>query len=300
LNRELVINVSELKSFIKNAIQEGYIFVSMDTLVNRLRDSESVDRCLCITLDDGYRDNLENAIPIFEEYNIPFLIFISAGLLSGEVLPWWYIIEELVTCRESVIFQGKYWILVDTEMRLELFQVIRNWILLQDQRFVDYQIYNLCKLNNFVLPSYASLFLTTADIAYLAKHPLCTLGDHTYSHRNLRLLPVSKIHEELDLNNAVLSSLGVSKPRHFALPYGFSSPSVLSCLGKHCYDTISTCDPFELSYSIRLFDSRPLLIPRLNLTGSMKMKDIRLHSAISSRLGTRNLTHYSSPACSTS
>lgn len=42
---------------------------------------------VAITFDDGYADNLYNALSILEEFNIPVTVFVTAGLL-GQKFPW--------------------------------------------------------------------------------------------------------------------------------------------------------------------------------------------------------------------
>jgi peptidoglycan/xylan/chitin deacetylase (PgdA/CDA1 family) len=46
-------------------------------------------RAAAITFDDGYRDNLDIAVPLLEKYDLPATFFVVPGLLSGTVRPWW-------------------------------------------------------------------------------------------------------------------------------------------------------------------------------------------------------------------
>lgn len=56
--------------------------VPLPELADRLRKGESVAGCVALTFDDGYRDNLENALPILEKYNLPATIFVITGRLG--------------------------------------------------------------------------------------------------------------------------------------------------------------------------------------------------------------------------
>ena len=67
---------------------KGYVFISMDELINNFdKYKREKNKFVCITLDDGYEDNLIYAYPIFEKYNCPFLIYVTTGYLEGMVKP---------------------------------------------------------------------------------------------------------------------------------------------------------------------------------------------------------------------
>lgn len=46
-------------------------------------------RAVALTFDDGYRDNLDAALPLLEGLGVPATYFLVSGLLDGEVDPWW-------------------------------------------------------------------------------------------------------------------------------------------------------------------------------------------------------------------
>ena len=47
-------------------------------------------RWFCVTLDDGYRDNLENAAPILAEMRIPATVFVATDIVGGGSTFDWY------------------------------------------------------------------------------------------------------------------------------------------------------------------------------------------------------------------
>jgi peptidoglycan/xylan/chitin deacetylase (PgdA/CDA1 family) len=49
-------------------------------------------RAVAITFDDGYRDNLELAVPLLERLGLPATFFLVPGFLSGAVKPWWEVL----------------------------------------------------------------------------------------------------------------------------------------------------------------------------------------------------------------
>jgi peptidoglycan/xylan/chitin deacetylase (PgdA/CDA1 family) len=46
-------------------------------------------RAVAITFDDGYRDNLDVAVPVLERLQLPATFFLVPAMLSGEIEAWW-------------------------------------------------------------------------------------------------------------------------------------------------------------------------------------------------------------------
>ncbi len=55
-----------------------------------LLETDPTGRYVCVTFDDGYRDNLEHAIPTMRELGIPATIFIPSAILDGTARLYWY------------------------------------------------------------------------------------------------------------------------------------------------------------------------------------------------------------------
>jgi peptidoglycan/xylan/chitin deacetylase (PgdA/CDA1 family) len=65
-------------------------------------------RAVAITFDDGYRDQLEFAVPALERLRLPATFFLVPELLSGTIRPWWETIAWALTRsrRDSVVWEG--------------------------------------------------------------------------------------------------------------------------------------------------------------------------------------------------
>jgi len=68
-------------------------------------------RAVAITFDDGYRDQLELAVPMLERLGLPATFFLIPGLLSRAVRPWWELIAWafLRASRDAVTWEGTVW-----------------------------------------------------------------------------------------------------------------------------------------------------------------------------------------------
>ena len=51
------------------------------------------DRALAVTIDDGYRDFLDYAFPVFQKTGIPATVFLITGFLDRKLWPWWNQVE---------------------------------------------------------------------------------------------------------------------------------------------------------------------------------------------------------------
>ncbi len=67
----------------------GYMPVSLDAVRDHyLLESALPPRAVLITFDDGYRDNLENAVPVLRRHGYPAVLFVPIGFLDdGRPLP---------------------------------------------------------------------------------------------------------------------------------------------------------------------------------------------------------------------
>jgi peptidoglycan/xylan/chitin deacetylase (PgdA/CDA1 family) len=61
----------------------GYTPVSLDAVLAHYLDGAPLPaRAVLLTFDDGYRDNLENALPILREHGYPAVLFVPIGFLD--------------------------------------------------------------------------------------------------------------------------------------------------------------------------------------------------------------------------
>jgi peptidoglycan/xylan/chitin deacetylase (PgdA/CDA1 family) len=79
---------------IKYLKEREFSFVSMDEIYLYLSGQLKLKpKSVCITFDDGYKDNLTQALPILEKYKIPAIIYIATDYIDRGLGA-----KELPTC----------------------------------------------------------------------------------------------------------------------------------------------------------------------------------------------------------
>jgi peptidoglycan/xylan/chitin deacetylase (PgdA/CDA1 family) len=69
--------------------ESGATPIRLDHALGLLR-TPVTGRYICVTFDDGYRDNLVSAAPVLAEFGIPATIYVPSRIIDGEVPFHWY------------------------------------------------------------------------------------------------------------------------------------------------------------------------------------------------------------------
>jgi peptidoglycan/xylan/chitin deacetylase (PgdA/CDA1 family) len=89
------------------ALRERRSPLSMTDFVARMRDGTLPRNAIAVTFDDGYLDNLANAKPLLEEFEIPATIFVASGFIGRREEFWW---DELA---KLFLLQPRDWTVAD-------------------------------------------------------------------------------------------------------------------------------------------------------------------------------------------
>src|SRR5262249_43401595 len=79
----------------------GVQFVSLDQALERLSGAPSGKFCV-FTFDDGYADNLIHALPVMTRFAAPFTVYVTTGMMTGEIDAWWLGLAALVRSHDRI------------------------------------------------------------------------------------------------------------------------------------------------------------------------------------------------------
>jgi peptidoglycan/xylan/chitin deacetylase (PgdA/CDA1 family) len=225
-NRLLEVTPRFLAGVVKLLKRSGVDVISLDEMRRRMSARDFGRRFVCLTFDDGYRDNLEHAYPILRDAGFPFAVYVPSSFPDrlGEL--WWLALEAVIAKHERIglvidgenrsfdcatvaekraLYDELYWWLRARESETELRDVVRD---LAARYQVD--IAAFCK----------ELCMGWQEIALLARDPLVTIGAHTVNHLMLSKLPDKAVRAEIDLSRTVIEAALGTRPAHLSYPYG--------------------------------------------------------------------------------
>ncbi|TRL39367.1 polysaccharide deacetylase family protein [Rhizobium straminoryzae] len=223
-NRHLEITPDFLESVICRLAQEGYDVIRLEDVPQRLTTPQSRPFA-CFTLDDGYRDNRDHALPVFERHGVPFTLFVTRGFAERTHSIWWETLADLLNARTRLradLGRGEEDINLSTaKARLDAFDRFARRLRQGDETETVAWLDGLASRHGIdPLEITRRLTLDGGELAELARHPLVTLGAHTLSHRALGRLAEDESRAEMQGSADWLAALTGRRPATLAYPYG--------------------------------------------------------------------------------
>jgi peptidoglycan/xylan/chitin deacetylase (PgdA/CDA1 family) len=220
LHSGLTITPEFLDRLLADIRRRGLAIVPMDEIPEILRAGRA-RQVVAITADDAYLDNLTEALPVFEAHDAPFTIYVAPGLISGETVAWWEVIEKLPLDREElrVVLDGEETVLPCRTMAEKRAAAARLMAHQTTRVPEEEQQAFLATLGGEMVSPVRS-FMNWDELRGIAAHPLVTLGAHTVHHAAVKRLDAERALWEMEESAAILARETGLEPRHFAFPYG--------------------------------------------------------------------------------
>ncbi len=270
-NRHLEVTPEFLDLAIRQLKSLGYDFVALSEVSARLT-SPSTAPFAAFTLDDGYRNNAEYALPVFARHGVPFTVFIAQGLAEHRQPLWWEIMGRLLREKERITFdfgRGAETVELKTSVQqLDTFFRFASYVWAHEETEA---VAALCRLaERYDIDPLAitrELLMGPEELKSFAAHPLVSLGAHTVTHRKLCRLTADEAADEMRQSADWLAGLTGTRPTAIAYPYGSRD-----AVGPREFQTAHdvgfviglTTQPGMLTEDDL---SRPTALPRVSLNG---------------------------------
>jgi peptidoglycan/xylan/chitin deacetylase (PgdA/CDA1 family) len=200
--------------------------VTLDEMHRRLVERDFARRFACLTLDDGYRDNRDFALPVLREFDAPAAVFVATDFADGYGRMWWVALERVIAKSSRIEAEiGGNAVSLDTSTlagKQAAFYRLHDWLRdLPTEADQRREMSALCKRYGIDEASICSeLCLSWEELKPFAADPLISIGAHTMSHCNLARQPEQDAHQEMATSRARIEDVLQRHVVHFAYPYG--------------------------------------------------------------------------------
>jgi peptidoglycan/xylan/chitin deacetylase (PgdA/CDA1 family) len=225
-NRLLEVTPEFLEGVIVRLRRSGLDLISLDEMHWRLVKGKEGRRFICLTFDDGYRDNFQYAYPILREHRVPFAIYVPTSFPDGMGDLWWLTLEAAIaaTPRVALLMDGRdrRFACATAEEKRRVYEAIYWWLRGLDSETEMRAIVADLARRYGVDPAAPRehLCMSWIEIAKLAHDPLVTIGAHTVNHLMLTKATDLVVQQEMRMSATVIETALGERPRHFSYPVG--------------------------------------------------------------------------------
>lgn len=203
------------------ALARHFTILPLHEGLARLRDNTLPPYALCLTFDDGYRDNYTIALPILQRLGIKATFFIASGYLDGGRM--WN--DTLLTIvrrwpRETIDLTDWGIPLIpmdDLAQRQQAWGLLFRWMRKIGTRGREEMLDRLVRQLPETLPT--DLMMTREQVQQLHRDGM-EIGCHTRSHPILTRLTDEAARAEITESKLELEELTQAEVRYFAYPNG--------------------------------------------------------------------------------
>jgi peptidoglycan/xylan/chitin deacetylase (PgdA/CDA1 family) len=246
--------------------RKGYTYVTMSEMLEAMENKKKLNKAVVLTFDDGFRNIVENAYPLMEEFDAKGCFYLVTGMVGEDRLLWTDQVENVV--RKSVkdgkrnfrfAFQG------DTiEYRLEDMDTV--FVVAKDikkklknipdrERLEHLKHINTLKANDvskeFTFASWEQINKLNPDIleigSHCREHPSCT-----------NLTSDLEFKEEICYAKRDIEENTGRKVEHFCYPSGSYDDRVIAKIIEYGHKSAVT-----IEYGMNDFNTDPYRLKRI-------------------------------------
>jgi peptidoglycan/xylan/chitin deacetylase (PgdA/CDA1 family) len=264
--------------------------ISLKDLAKAHRNGNIQNRSIALTFDDGYVDNLYQAKPLLEFYDIPATFFITTGYIGQNREFWWDELEQLLLqpgklpeklsleindnfyewelATAAIYTKQDYQkdhnqIAYKAKPGTRMFFYYSIWqklqpLLEQERSSVMKQIINWVNLEPIKRTNYSTL--SAEEVSLFGESKLVEIGAHTVTHSYLSSLSEEQQYDELKKSKDDLELILKRPITKFCYPYGnFTkrTSEIAQNVGFEC-----ACSTFE---DILWHESNCFALPRIEI-----------------------------------
>ena len=225
-NHHLEVEPEFLRAMLAHLRALDVDIVTLDEVHQRLQERKFARRFACFTLDDGYRDNRDFALPVMREFDAPLTVYVTSDFAEGTGRLWWVALEKAIAKASSIeVPIGGVTTRLDASTpaaKQVAFDRMHDWLrTLPGEHDMQREISALCtRYEVDETPIARELCMSWEELKAFADDPLVTIGAHTITHCNLARQSEETASFELATSRARIEAALQRPVLHLAYPYG--------------------------------------------------------------------------------
>jgi len=261
--------------------RQHFDIISLDDVFARVGDRRPAKRpTLAITFDDGYLNNLTEALPLLTKYEAPATVFALGGVLNNSLKRVWVDTLDLLRVMragEGIDWDGQRFLLVGDQFVTESGTHIQDYFQAYARGERDVQIFELAKkyeLEDWIAakaPDFWRL-MNPQELQRLDTSPWVDVQFHTHSHYDLAFREAAEIKAELLEGKKGLEALLQHEVQTLAFPFGRYTQQAKELARKAGFR-----QQLALSYQLETDKEETDILPRLNVSGTTNYYSQMIH-----------------------
>jgi peptidoglycan/xylan/chitin deacetylase (PgdA/CDA1 family) len=225
-NRHLEVAPEFLRAMLAHLRSRGIDIITLDEVHQRLIERNFSRRFACFTLDDGYRDNRDYALPVMREFEAPLTVYVTSDFAQGTGRLWWIALEMVIAKASSIeVGIGNVAARLDTSApaaKRAAFDRLHDWLRgLPGEHDIRREIGALCARHGVDEGAICrELCMSWDELKPFADDPLVTIGAHSITHCNLAKQTEEIASHEMATSRARIEDVLQRPVVHLAYPYG--------------------------------------------------------------------------------
>jgi peptidoglycan/xylan/chitin deacetylase (PgdA/CDA1 family) len=225
-NRHLEVTPEFLRAMLSHLRSAGVDVITMDEVHRRLAGRDFSRRFACFTLDDGYRDNRDFALPVMREFDAPFTVFVASDFAEGCGRLWWIALEMVIAKASSIEASiGGVAVRLDTATpaaKQAAFDRLHGWLRrLPGEHDIEREVGALCARHGVDEAAICrELCMSWDELKSFANDSLIGFGAHSITHCNLARQREEVASKEMTVSRARIEAALQRPILHLAYPYG--------------------------------------------------------------------------------
>ncbi|WP_298952180.1 polysaccharide deacetylase family protein [uncultured Methylobacterium sp.] len=222
-NRLLSITPDFLDRTLQCLAERGFEVIGLDAVPDRLGAGRAGRPFAVLTFDDGYRDNVEHALPVLRRHGVPWTLYVTTDFAEGTGRLWWVEMERAIGRLARIVLPeaGLDLPAADEAGKTAAFARVYAHLRAGPEDVLRAEIGRLAAqagLDSAAITR--GLCLTWDEIRALARDEAVTIGAHTLSHPMLAKHDAVTARGEIETPRRIIAERLGRAPDHVSYPVG--------------------------------------------------------------------------------